>query len=84
MGTTKRTPVTKVRGRIDAVFYAGARFSAGRLITSAGDGIAFAGKLFAREGEQLILEGRWVTHPKYGRQLEVDGVAYDLELDARA
>ena len=81
--TTQRTPVTRVRGRIDAVFYAGARFSAGRLVTSAGDQIAFAGKLFAREGEQLILEGRWVTHPKYGRQLEVDGVAFDLELDAQ-
>ena len=80
--TTQSTPVTTLRGRIDAVFYAGARFSAGRLITAGGDEVAFAGKLFAREQEQVILEGRWVTHPKYGRQLEVDGVAYDLELDS--
>ncbi len=82
MGRTRQsTKVTRVRGRIEAVFYAGARFSAGRLITPAGDEVAFAGKLFAREQEQVILEGRWVTHPKYGRQLEVDGVAYDMELD---
>ena len=80
--TTQSTPLTTLRGRIDAVFYAGARFSAGRLITSGGDEVAFAGKLFAREQEQVILEGRWVTHPKYGRQLEVETLAYDLELDA--
>ncbi len=80
--TTLTTPVTKIRGRIDAVYYAGARFSAGRLITLAGNEISFAGKLYAREQDQVVLEGRWVTHPKYGRQLEVETLAYNLELDA--
>ncbi len=79
--TTLATTVTKIRGRIDAVYYAGARFSAGRLITLAGNAISFAGKLYAREQDQVVLEGRWFTHPKYGHQLEVDSVVYDLELD---
>ena len=83
MGTTTlTTALIKIRGRIDAVYYAGARFSAGRLITLAGNEISFAGKLYAREQDQVVLEGRWVTHPKYGRQLEVETLAYNLELDA--
>jgi len=73
--------IVTVRGRIDAVFYAGPRFSAGRLVTVSGDEIQFAGRLFAREHEPVVLTGRWVTHPKYGRQLEVDAMEYDLELD---
>ena len=79
--TTLTSTVTKIRGRIDAVYYAGARFSAGRLITSDGDEVSFAGKLYVREQDQVILEGHWVTHPQYGQQLEVDSAVYDLELD---
>ena len=79
--TTLTSTVTKIRGRIDAVYYAGARFSAGRLITSDGDEVSFAGKLYAREQDQVILEGHWVTHPQYGQQLEVETAVYDLELD---
>ena len=71
-----------IRGRIDAVFYAGPRFSAGRLVTPLGDKIQFAGKLYAREHEQVVLNGRWITHPKYGRQFEVEAMEYDLDLDA--
>ncbi len=78
--TTLTSTVTKIRGRIDAVYYAGARFSAGRLITSDGDEVSFAGKLYAREQDQVILEGHWVTHPQYGQQLEVETAVYDLEL----
>ena len=83
MGTTTlSTALIKIRGRIDAVYYAGARFSVGRLITLAGNEISFAGKLYAREQDQVVLEGRWVTHPKYGRQLEVETLTYNLELAA--
>ena len=74
-------PVT-VRGRVETVFYAGPRFSAGRLVTVDGDEVQFAGRLFARENEPVVLNGRWVTHPKYGRQFEVEGMEYDLDLDA--
>ena len=73
---------TTIRGRIDTVFYAGPRFSAGRLVTADGDEVQFAGRLFARENEPVVLNGRWVTHPRYGRQFEVEGMEYDLDLDA--
>lgn len=70
-----------IRGRITAVFYAGPRFSAGRLVTPSGDEIQFAGRLYAREHEQVVLTGRWITHPKYGCQFDVEAMEYDLELD---
>jgi len=63
------------------VFYAGPRFSAGRLVTPSGEEIQFAGRLFVREHEQVVLRGRWITHPKYGRQFDVEAMEYDLELD---
>ena len=70
-----------VRGCIEAVFYAGPQFSAGRLLDKSGEQITFAGRLFAREGESIVLNGHWSNHPKYGRQLQVENVEYDLELD---
>ncbi|MBI5843192.1 MAG: AAA family ATPase [Deltaproteobacteria bacterium] len=79
-GTNSR-PVT-LRGRVETVFYAGSRFSAGRLVTTSGDEVPFAGRLFARENEPVVLKGRWVTHPKYGRQFDVEAMEYDLDLDA--
>ncbi len=78
---TRNIPVIKVRGWIEVVYYACARFSAGRLITAGGDEVPFAGKFFAREQDRVVLEGRWVTHSQYGDQLQVDSVSYDLELD---
>ncbi len=81
MGKRIKNDTITVRGRIDAVFYAGPRFSAGRLKTPSGDEIQFAGRFYAREQDHVVLHGRWITHPKYGRQLEVDAMEYDLELD---
>ena len=77
---TKNNTIT-VQGRIDAVIYANPRFSAGRLVTSSGDEIKFAGSLYACEQEHVILHGRWETDPTYGRQFKVDTMEYDLELD---
>mgnify|MGYP003743031413 FL=1 len=82
MRTRSNNQSVTVRGRIETVFYAGPRFSAGRLVTVDGDEVQFAGRLFARENEPVVLNGRWVTHPKYGRQFEVEGMEYDLDLDA--
>ncbi len=67
-----------VTGRVDAVFFAGPRFSAGRLETTGGTKVSFAGKLFVRENDLVRLDGRWETHPQYGRQLQVESMAYDL------
>jgi len=82
MRTRSNNQSVTVRGRVETVFYAGPRFSAGRLTTADGDEVQFAGRLFARENEPIVLNGRWVTHPKYGRQFEVEGMEYDLDLDA--
>jgi exodeoxyribonuclease V alpha subunit len=81
MGKRTKDNTITVRGRIDAVFYAGPRFSAGRLETQSGDEIQFAGRFYAREQDHVVLHGRWITHSKYGRQFEVDTMEYDLELD---
>ena len=82
MGSKSKDQSVIVRGRVEAVFYAGPRFSAGRLVTTDGDEVPFAGRLFARENEPVVLKGCWVTHQKYGRQFEVQSMEYDLELDA--
>jgi exodeoxyribonuclease V alpha subunit len=43
--------------------------------------VKFAGKVFVREHDAVRLEGRWVVHPKYGRQFEAEFLGHDLELD---
>ncbi len=70
-----------IRGVVEVVFYSGPTFSAGRLVTPAGDEVKFAGKIFVREHDAVRLEGRWVVHPKYGCQFEAEFLGHDLELD---
>ena len=57
-----------LRGNIEEVFYAGPKFSAGRLCDTDGGSRSFAGNLFAREGQHVALAGHWETHPDYGQQ----------------
>ncbi len=73
---------TSLRGVVEIVFYSGATFSAGRLRTADGDLATFAGKIFVREGESVVLEGHWAEHPKYGLQFVAESLGYDLEMDA--
>jgi exodeoxyribonuclease V alpha subunit len=70
-----------IRGIVDAVFYSSPTFSAGRLVTPDGGEVQFAGKVFVREHDAVRLEGRWVVHPKYGRQFEAEFLGHNLELD---
>jgi exodeoxyribonuclease V alpha subunit len=56
------------RGNIKKVFYAGPKFSAGRLRDEDGRSRSFAGNLFAVEGQHVALAGHWETHPDYGQQ----------------
>ncbi len=72
----------KLRGTIEKVFYAGPKFSAGRLRGADGRSHSFAGSLFAIEGQQIALAGSWETHPDYGRQFKVEGV--EIEMPAGA
>jgi exodeoxyribonuclease V alpha subunit len=71
-----------IRGIVEMVFYSGPTFSAGRLRTSDGNLIAFAGKVFARENDAVRLEGQWTNHPKYGRQFAAECMGFDQEMDA--
>ena len=48
-----------LRGNIEKVFYAGPKFSAGRLRGTDGKSHSFAGNLFATEGQHIALAGRW-------------------------
>jgi exodeoxyribonuclease V alpha subunit len=70
-----------IRGIVDVVFYSGPTFSAGRLVTPNGGEVKFAGKVYVRENDAVRLEGRWVVHPKYGRQFEAEFLGHDLDLD---
>lgn len=45
----------RLRGRIERVYYAGPKFSAGRLLTPTGEEVQFAGNLFARENQPVVL-----------------------------
>src|SRR5579885_2174558 len=70
-----------IRGIVDAVFYSGPTFSAGRLVMPDGKEVKFAGKVFVREHVAFRLEGRLVTHPNYCRQFDAEFLGHDLELD---
>jgi exodeoxyribonuclease V alpha subunit len=77
----KRNASVKLRGRIEKVYFAGPTFSAGCLLTDGGDAVPFAGNLFAREEQPVVLVGEWATHPKFGRQFKVEMMEHDLDLD---
>jgi exodeoxyribonuclease V alpha subunit len=66
---------------VQAIFHAGANFSAGRLRTDEGESVRFAGKVFVRENDPVSLRGRWEEHPKYGWQFAVDWLDAQIELD---
>jgi len=70
-----------IRGRVETVFFAGPKWSSGKLETTAGAQIRFRGNLYAREGDPLVLRGYWVHDRQFGRQFEVTSMEYDMALD---
>ena len=70
-----------VRGRVEDVYFSSPGFSAGCLRSEDGKRVKFAGPVLVQEHEPVVLRGRWETHPKYGRQLQVEAVELDLDLD---
>ncbi|MCZ7586497.1 MAG: AAA family ATPase [Deltaproteobacteria bacterium] len=69
-----------LRGRVETLFHASPGFSAGRLKDENDRRVTFAGKVVAAVGEQVILQGAWVNHPKYGKQFQADTLTHDLDL----
>ncbi|MFH2000493.1 MAG: AAA family ATPase [Planctomycetota bacterium] len=82
MGTGTAAEISEYRGRIFKVFYASPSYSAGKMKTTTGETVTFAGKFYAREKDHLVLHGGWNDHPKYGIQFNVESVSYDQLLDA--
>ena len=68
-------------GVVQAVFHAGANFSAGRLRTGDGQSVRFAGKVFVRQNDPVSLRGKWEDHPKYGWQFSADWLDAQVDLD---
>ncbi len=73
---------TTIRGRVEAIFYSSPKFSAGRLLTTDGDHVNFAGALMASVHDALVLTGTWTIDSRYGRQLKVTSFTFDQHLDA--
>jgi exodeoxyribonuclease V alpha subunit len=71
-----------IRGTVTQLFYQSPNFCAGRLIpvksdVTRGGLVSIAGPAFVRVGEAVALRGKWVEHPKYGRQLQVEARVHE-------
>ena len=75
-------PAVTVRGTVETVYFASPRFSAGRLRVDDATSVSFSARCMARAHDNVILEGTWRLHPKYGRQLEVQRLELDLRPSA--
>lgn len=69
-----------IRGRVDTLFYASPKFSAGRLRTVTGESVSFAGSLMVKVEDTVVLHGTWERHPKFGRQFKVSHFSFDQRL----
>ena len=75
------TESMELRGRVERVYFSEPAFTAGRMVTNKGEAVQFAGKLYAREHQPIVLRGAWGMHPKYGHQFQVESAQHDLDLD---
>ncbi len=76
----RETSTVAVCGRVETVFYASPRFSAGRLRTDDGKTVSFAGALMVQQHDSVVLHGTWERHAKYGRQLKVVRFTFDQRI----
>lgn len=74
-----KPPSITLTGRVARVFFSSPEFTAGRLVTDDSESYPFAGKCYAEEGQRVALTGRW-ENSKYGRQLKVERMEFDLSL----
>ena len=63
---------------VHRAYFSSPTFSAGLIETFDGDLVRFRGKFFAAEGEAVSLVGHWCYDPRYGEQLDVSEVRFDL------
>ena len=67
-----------LHGTIGRIYFSGAKFTAGLLITEDAQDVRFTGKFCAAEGDSVTMVGSWVIDPKYGHQFKVQKLTYDL------
>jgi hypothetical protein len=46
--------------------------------------VPFAGALMVQQHDQVVLQGTWERHTKYGKQFKVSGFSFDQDLDTEA
>src|SRR5574340_188070 len=83
--------IEQLKGRVDSIFRSLPTFTAGKLRFANGSNdsgqavyrlINFVAFQELRVGDNVILHGKRVTHPKYGMQFKADVVEHDIHLDA--
>ena len=79
--STSNSDVKRLRGRIERTFFSSPKFTAGKIRTFKNELISFSGQITVNTDDQVVLVGKFVMHPKYGYQFQVDAVELDLTLD---
>ena len=69
--------VEEIAGRVSRLNFQSLKFCAGKFYTRHRD-VSFSIKGYVRVGEPITLRGRWVNHPKWGRQFEASEVVYSM------
>ncbi|MHB9131164.1 MAG: SF1B family DNA helicase RecD2 [Armatimonadota bacterium] len=77
---TSMPTITKT-GTVQWLYCSSPSFSAGLLVTDAGEQVRFRGRFFIQAGECVALTGTLTTHPTYGEQLHATQLTYDLALE---
>ncbi len=77
----ENAPTRRLRGRIERIFYSSPKFTAGKIRTFKNEIISFSGQITVNTDDQVVLVGKFVMHPKYGFQFQVEAVELDLTLD---
>lgn len=78
--------IRTIRGTVVRLHYQSPKFCAGKLapvredVTRPGE-ISFAGNVFVRPGEPVVLAGHWEDHKTYGRQFKATARVFQDRLD---
>lgn len=73
----------ELQGKITRIFYGSESFTTGELRDSeSGRFVKFAGPCRVQVDDRVILKGVWTTHEKFGKQVRVDAVELDMNLDS--
>jgi len=72
----------RIEGQVETLFFSSPTFSAGKLRTSDGGLVSFAGALMVKESDPVVLSGHWETHMKFGQQFKVSSFTFNQDLSA--